>query len=371
MTVGSTRAQLQREALPDFLEFNFDPKEGYQIHGLNFWTYCRWGGKDDMLKTFAFPTFLYMTATASLGGAIGFIHSALTKDKFSLSQATEDALKWVVPSAIAGLGLGYYRYETYSLKNHVVMNLADNSSEKAKTILEAFLESHLNSHQDREEFKDIFCPISLQVMAYPVKTNCDAKGHTFEYYSVLKLFENKSHAPCPLCRKQIKLEDLTHNQELELKIGNIVKTFFLKLEILLQSLPRDLDDILIPDFSDSSMTSYLYDKAQQGQEFLEGDAISIVQKIHQPDQLSKEELFALSYFFINQIFPLKEKIDSIHNIAGKFLMQLRTKGSINQSVFNSQMVKLSNWYTHFEVIPEECKIINKFYIMAKEKKDSR
>ncbi|MGR3974019.1 MAG: NSE2 family E3 SUMO-protein ligase [Candidatus Rhabdochlamydia sp.] len=365
MTIESSITKCQKKVFPDFLEFSFDPKEGYQVHGLNFWTYCKWGCKDDMLKSFAFPTFLYATATASLGGSIGFIQSALQQEKFNFRTAVEDAMKWVIPSAIVGIGLGAYRYKTYSLKNHVVMHATNETYPKAKTIVETFLESQLGKD---EEISDIFCPITLQVMAYPVKTKCTSKGHTFEYYSMLRLFEDQSHAPCPLCRKQVKLEDLSHDQELESRIEEIVKQFFIKLEVLLQTLPRDLDDELIPDFSDSSAITYLYEKTQKGQKFLDGDLPTIVEKIHHPEQLSKEEIFALSYFFINQVCLIKDKIDNIHQIAGSFLIQLRAQGNIDHRTFTSQMSQLSSWYEFFGIIPEECKIISKVYLVSKKNK---
>lgn len=70
-----------------------------------------------------------------------------------------------------------------------------------------------------------FCPISLDIMQFPVNT---PDGHTFENSHIVQwLNENSTN---PLTREPLKKEDLTHNVKLREEIENFLQKEGLKHE---------------------------------------------------------------------------------------------------------------------------------------------
>ena len=235
------------------------------------------------------------------------------------------------------------------------------SSAKAKNIVQSFIDSHAEgSHGEND---DIFCPISQQIMVYPVDVRCGSNvPHTFEFFEILRWVLEKPE--CPTCRRAIDISQVDRNLEVEGKIHSVVGKIFIKMEAILQKLPkRYLGLDVLPNFFDAHNVSDLNAYLKRGDNFLSGEIEDIRKKINQPDTLTLEETVALGYFLIHQFNPLKKKIDKMFDILSAQLCHMRTHAEIDKDTYWTQTQKVHEWYSRFKIIPDECKIIKKLYSM--------
>ena len=65
------------------------------------------------------------------------------------------------------------------------------------------------------ENPDLMCPIGLNIMIFPTKTNC---GHVFEKKHILSWF--KGHPNCHLCRTEIEINGLVDADDIIAELQN-------------------------------------------------------------------------------------------------------------------------------------------------------
>ncbi|NGX49262.1 MAG: hypothetical protein K940chlam5_00859 [Candidatus Anoxychlamydiales bacterium] len=84
----------------------------------------------------------------------------------------------------------------------ILKDVEEGSHHSIKTtcrIAEEYFLYYLDKHNKRERESDLFCSISLDIMLFPVITNCN---HVFELLSITNLL--KTDERCPQCRKRVK-----------------------------------------------------------------------------------------------------------------------------------------------------------------------
>lgn len=358
MTTLIGRLGSPSKEFPHFMSFDVHPCRGPNLNTWMVKPYRDWGLEEEAVKN----VFMNTAIGSAIGGSVAAGWNLLAWDKISDSfkKLKECVMTGCMIGGFIGAVKGIIDTQSFFLDRPTVMNKTFQSTEKAKEIIEAFVSSEIGL---ATEESSIYCPISLEIMAYPVKTPCNSKApHTFEYYHILNWLSSKSEPNCPTCRQPVQIKQLQLNPDKEREIHEKVAVIFRKMEAILQRLPkRFLGFDGLPHFSETQQIAALAEKIHQGKQFLDEDIEKITAKIKNPETLSEEEAFALGHFVVHQMQPLKHKIDQIYRIAGDHLRSLRTQSAIDKDTYATQLEQLENWYTKFNIIPEDCQILNKLY----------
>jgi hypothetical protein len=262
---------------------------------------------------------------------------------------------------VVGLAKGVIAVQKFRLERPIALHQTLVESEQAKKIIKSFMTLRLEGQNDENDA--LFCPITREVMVYPIDIQCGLPiSHTFEFFPILRWLQQSPH--CPMCNKVVSVGNFARNKKIESDIHGLVAGIFIKMEAILQKLPKrwfGLDNL--PNFFESHDISQLANMVKKGKGFLSSDIKTIQEKIENPSTLSLEETFALGYFLIHQFRPLKQKIDDIYRILSRTLMDMRIAGTIDDPAFAVQSKEVEKWYSTFKIIPDECKAIKKLYSM--------
>ncbi|MGH2612709.1 MAG: hypothetical protein ACRDFB_06615, partial [Rhabdochlamydiaceae bacterium] len=245
--------------LPNFLCFNIDPVKGPNVQTWIMKPYNEWVSDCAQVEE---TTKIMVTNTAG-GAGIGYIVSKIAN--FLISHFTDippispEAMVTVGTSlgATGGFLRGIYLTRIFYLDRPVVINLTQESSEKAKNIINAFVALTCESSHNQEA--EIMCPISGLPMIYPVDINCGSPvPHTFEYFSILTWLDKSPSKMCPLCNHPATIGNLTYDRNKERDIRRAVADIFKTMEAILKQLPKrhfGLDNL--PNFSSSENINLL------------------------------------------------------------------------------------------------------------------
>jgi hypothetical protein len=365
--------------IPSFMAFEIDAK-GPSLYQWNIRPYNEWFtdslGKEEVVKIIG----TNMAAGTAIGAAVGAVagigaawatgavceYLSLSDEKKSLIMITNGAKAATATTGgfvgmVVGLVRGVLAVQRFRLERPLVMHQTLEGSEKAKQIIKSFITLRLEGENDENDA--LFCPITQEVMVYPVDVQCGSSvPHTFEFFSILKWLEQSSR--CPTCNRVVTAGKLERNLAVESDIHLLVAEIFIKMEAILQNLPKRLCGLdSLPNFFESHNISELANKAKEGTSFLSGDIKDIQAKIEDPSTLSLEETFALGYFLIHQFRPLKKKIDDIYRVLSTQLLNMRIAGTMDDDAFAVQSSEVEKWYSNFNIIPQECKAIKKLYSM--------
>lgn len=348
----TARSSSPSETIPSFMSFNFHPELG---PNLNVWwikPYRDWGLEEESVTIVAKNT----AAGSVFGGSLGATWHLLGLDQFSspLKTLKDCITTGALLGGIAGAIRGIYKTRCFILYRPVVVEATHQSAKKAAKIIEAFISTY--------ETDDIMCPISNDIMIYPVKFQCSPQvAHFFDYFNIESWFLSK-HKTCPICRREIQLQDMIFDREKERTIHAQVGVIFKKMEAILQRFPtRFAGCSSLPYLSDATQIANAAAKIKDGKALLEGDIDEIARKIRQPETLTDEEALTLAYFILHQMKPLKAKIDKIYQIAKGHLTELRTQHIIGEATQKHHEERLNAWYNNHGLIPRECVQLNALY----------
>ncbi|CAM0117608.1 hypothetical protein [Rhabdochlamydiaceae symbiont of Dictyostelium giganteum] len=245
-----------------------------------------------------------------------------------------------------GMLYGSHRMIKVSIARQQALQKSHQESAKAQAILKLFLEN-------KAEALDWECPISQEIMAFPVATNC---GHVFEFFALSLMMQNSplnapnNLHPCPLCntsiyqisREQQKIKPITENAHI----------IFNKLEqILVRS---HLIDGLNADEIKISV--------EKGQTFINRPIEELAGYLAGNETLlSREELFALAAYILSQFNRFHYNVRQVYYLSSDTLNRLQTEKKI--SIENAEMIRksLQDWYEKREFIPQNCTLARKFY----------
>jgi hypothetical protein len=361
--------------IPSFMTFDIDA-QGPSLFQWSIKPYNEWFtdslGKEEVVKIIG----KNMIVGTVIGAAVGVGTALLTKAFYGDLRSTDESNSSILiaPVCIAalatklgfvgmavGLGRGIIAVQKFHLERPMVLHQTLVDSEQAKKIIKSFMTLRLEGQNDENDA--LFCPITREVMVYPIDIQCGLPiSHTFEFFPILRWLQQSPH--CPMCNKVVSVGNFARNKKIESDIHGLVAGIFIKMEAILQKLPKrwfGLDNL--PNFFESHDISQLANMVKKGKGFLSSDIKTIQGKIENPSTLSLEETFALGYFLIHQFRPLKQKIDDIYRILSRTLMDMRIAGTIDDPAFAVQSKEVEKWYSTFKIIPDECKAIKKLYSM--------
>jgi hypothetical protein len=109
----------------------------------------------------------------------------------------------------------------YLLSNMSLLNIREktndvNENEITNKEEEPFIVVDENGNELFDIDTELICPISNDIIKYPVSTKC---GHNFDKYFILQWLEKKEN--CPICREKIKNDDLSVNEDIEEKLQKL------------------------------------------------------------------------------------------------------------------------------------------------------
>lgn len=351
-------APIPVQQLPDFMTLDFDPERGILI-GItplgDEKMVLRTGGVFiEKVTRNTFLTLIVQIAMAAL--------NALTVSKPIPIKST--LVRGLSGGVIGGAIMGYFYSKNFISRFYEASSTLTRSSVLAKDVMQTFIDNCVDAAFVERQV-DIRCPLSFQVMAYPVKTRCvpdssSATPHTFEYNWIFQELSERPH--CPTCRQIVHIQDLSLDRDRENIILEVASQVFLRAETILEnfetrthtlldfSAPQTIDDI-------RSLTRIFANDAAEKEAFLA--------RVSHPETLSRADLYALTYHLVHQFSPMRKKIETIWKFARICLTQAGMGGHIPELVMNAQLGALDAWYQDFQhrLIPAECTIVRRLYTM--------
>jgi hypothetical protein len=100
----------------------------------------------------------------------------------------------------------------------------------------------ISGYLEEDIIHELTCPISCEIMTYPVVT---PYGHKFDYYSIIKWLE--THNTCPFSRKPLRIKDLLRDTSIRKKLDFYL--FVDKIKKINVSGEKEVDIPTNPDFS--------------------------------------------------------------------------------------------------------------------------
>jgi hypothetical protein len=361
--------------IPSFMTFDIDV-QGPSLYQWSIKPYNEWFtdslGKEEVVKIIGKNMIVGTVIGASVGVGIALITRAHCGSLRSTEEGESSILlatgciaalatKLGFVGMVVGLAKGVIAVQKFHLERPIVLHQTLVESEQAKKIIKSFMTLCLEGQNDENDA--LFCPITREVMVYPIDVHCGSPvPHTFEFFSILQWLQKSSH--CPLCNKAVSVGNFTRDTVVESKIHGMVGRVFIKMEAILQKLPKRLFGLdSLPNFFESHNISQLAEMIKKGKCFLSDDIKTIQEKIKDPNTLSLEETFALGYFLIHQFRPLKQKIDDIYRILSRTLVDMRIAEVVDDNVLAIQTNEVAKWHAAFNIIPQNCTAIKKLYSM--------
>ncbi|CAM0117869.1 hypothetical protein [Rhabdochlamydiaceae symbiont of Dictyostelium giganteum] len=212
------------------------------------------------------------------------------------------------------------------------------ASNKAFEIMNIFVENKI-------ERSNWICPISQELLAFPVTINC---GHVFELFSLsLMMLPSESRQStsrlCPLCRSFISNIDYDADKLNIMHHGS--HKIFEQLENLLTK----------SHIMDGATTSEIESLIHRGRFFLERPVDEITHLLHHSQkELQPDELFALAALILTQFKPMHHKIKIIYDMSLTQISELMRLEKITPDDGPKLIKNLHLWYQRRDFIPQNC-----------------
>jgi hypothetical protein len=136
------------------------------------------------------------------------------------------------------------------------------------------------------------CPISSELMLFPVTTSC---GHTFDKLSLLAWMENKPSVECPVCKNRTLFYGDIVRLEKNFKIAERIDYF------ILQSFDdrMDIDGHMVEEIGFSSRAAYCLAKTTHHNKI-----VSLCSKYTREQTDARESIVRCTYNFERYIYML-------------------------------------------------------------------
>ena len=173
--------------------------------------------------------------------------------------------------------------------------------ERIQKIVQALIKKSDETSIDQDF--EIHCPISQEVMIFPVTTSC---GHVFETTNFLQL-DKLNH--CPTCNAEINTSQLEWNDKKTNSINNLALKSFEQMETILRNLPRGNRDLVLSASKNKGIFRVFAEK-EKNEGFLLPNESSVLEKIEK-GTLSCEEAYIVAYYLVKLFKPMNKKIKCI------------------------------------------------------------
>ncbi|MGR3973576.1 MAG: hypothetical protein QRY72_03280 [Candidatus Rhabdochlamydia sp.] len=248
--------------------------------------------------------------------------------------------------ATLGMLYGTHHLIKVSIARQQALYKSQQEFAKAQAILNLFLQNNIESF-------DWACPISHEIMAFPVVTNCK---HVFELFSLSLMMQKSRPDPilnahlCPLCKTAIT--GITRKDKCIESVTENSHRIFTKLEqILAQS-----------HLIDGLNADEIRESVEEGKIFLNRPIEDLAAFIEKDEQLlSREELFALAAYVLTQFDTFHKNVTQVYVLSNDALNKLILQKKISLENANELKLALEKWYLRREFIPQQCVLVRRFY----------
>lgn len=323
-------------------EYVFEPKTGQ----------LRMAWSNVKIITAAVSTFF--TIGGGIGGVTGAVSAFSSRNPWLFFDGVTSGAKLGSGGGAAiGFFFGGRRAIRFTKSVNVLSKASREGAEKIKIICNALMKKTL---EESSLADSIFCPISGEILAYPVKTLC---SHTFDYSGIRRWIEEKERRgqtpDCPACRRPAHLQDLIYQKDIDRTVALVVGKFFERLSnVIGENTVRGESEHLFQrkkifhcrpahEAKAVAMEGFVEEVKRNGYSLNQQDVDRIVQEIAE-DRLNKKDAYIISMTLAKSVERFQNKIDWFFSKTKERLDGLISRREISAENYRDEMKHLRTWH---------------------------